>query len=915
MRGRLALLAKAAAAFLILFLLALAAAPFLLKRYFPPEKVRALVVSNARKALKREVSLGGVSWSLLKGLTLDELAVSESPDFKAGEFAAVRSFNLRIRWLPLLQRKLVVDRVSAEGLRLSVVRRANGLYNFSDIAGSTAAAKSAPPPAGGLPLELDVSRASVSGGQVAYRDAGSGDRLTVTELDAAVRDFRLDRPFDAELSLKASGKVSGRPLDGSLVFAGRVDLGGNDQKRMGVEIRKLSAEYGGFRVQASGSVTGLAEPKAELKFALAAKAGPLVEGEFSGSPAQGAFKARTAGFGSGDLETVAALKPLKLPAGLAVPALQASGRFDYKDDIVVLKSLHVESKAGTMDVSGSVSKLSSAKPEPDLKVKAAIELPELKAADVPFAKLPAGLVLPAAAVSVEVRLQGDGALIDGLHVKTKAGTINVSGTVSKLSSARPEPDLEVGAKLDLPEIKASVVPFAKLPEGFVSPAASVEGKVRLRGDDLQVSALRVRTRAGTVDLTGTVKGVTSGKPEPDLDVVAKVSLPALTSKDIPSSAVPPGLQIPPSQWDAALSASLDEVKVTALRVVVGKNDLEVSGKAVGLRSRKPVAALLLKCRSFVLEELTQLSPQTRDLKLAGSGFFALGVTGRPDKPVLEGKLQFRGLGATVGGLKLSDFTGTAKFDERRIDVPRLKGKVEEGDLEMDLTVKDYSTDEPDIDVVASLTQFDLGKFMAAKAALAKSPEAKKEESRLSLSARRRFAVGRLIHPNAEARDVEVVWELTGITPDLKRIGGSAKLYSKGGKFTSLGKMATQSKVVKVLLLPFMIFQKIGSIGGIRLFPDFNDVSYTELAGDYAFKDGVMTLQDSHLYSGAGNVTARGTIDLPAERLDLTVTAQVGHVAPIDVEVKGTFSEPKTKVKMGKFLAEPAKQLLDGILRR
>jgi hypothetical protein len=43
-----------------------------------------------------------------------------------------------------------------------------------------------------------------------------------------------------------------------------------------------------------------------------------------------------------------------------------------------------------------------------------------------------------------------------------------------------------------------------------------------------------------------------------------------------------------------------------------------------------------------------------------------------------------------------------------------------------------------------------------------------------------------------------------------------------------------------------------------------------------------------------------------------MTAQVANFAPIDVGVKGTFANPKTKVDIGKFLAEPAKQLIQGL---
>ena len=128
-------------------------------------------------------------------------------------------------------------------------------------------------------------------------------------------------------------------------------------------------------------------------------------------------------------------------------------------------------------------------------------------------------------------------------------------------------------------------------------------------------------------------------------------------------------------------------------------------------------------------------------------------------------------------------------------------------------------------------------------------------------------------------------------------------------------MATQSKLLKVLVFPLLIVQKLGRVGGIRLFPDFNNIALRQITGDYGFKNGLMTLRQSEMNSDAAQVSAKGTINLPAEVLDLIVTAQVASVAPIDVAVTGTFSDPKSKVNLGKFLADPAKNILNSLLRK
>ena len=515
--------------------------------------------------------------------------------------------------------------------------------------------------------------------------------------------------------------------------------------------------------------------------------------------------------------------------------------------------------------------------------------------------------------------------ISSLIVKTKQGTLSAVGAVRRATSAKPAPDLTVALALDLPAFKLAELPFssASLPPSFAVPAGRLDGKVVLAGDDVRLEKVSFRAKGASVLIDGSVAGALAGAPSPDVNVTADLALPALTDKDLPFPGVPAGLSMPPSHWTTQTSYSPRLIRVKSLRLQTGKNDVEASGTVTDPSGRAAYDAVV-KCRAFELSELTQLTPQTRDEKLAGSGFFALSVTGSSGKPVFAGKLQFKNLGATLAGLPLSDFTGTASFDAKRLDVPNLTGKISDGTLKMDLAVKDYSA-APDVQFEASIDRFDLGRYLTAKSRLAderrpgaaaKSVPAAKaapEEKAPPVSTRGRLDIGTLIHPTATATDVTLGWNLRGVAADLRLLNGDAKFRVGGGKIKSVGDMAVQSKLVKVLLFPLLIVQKLGSIGGIRLFPDFNNIELNQIVGDYVFHDGVMTLNQSEMDSDAARVSATGTIDLAAELLDLVVTAQIGRVAPLDVAVTGTFDKPKSKVNLGKFFADPAKQLIQGLL--
>src|SRR3954468_4429307 len=109
------MLRKALIAVFSLVALGALAVPVVLKVMLPPDRMRALVAEKAGKSLRREVRLGAASLSVLHGgVEFDDLAISEAPDFKAGTFASVKSFTLRVRLLPLLRKRIVVESVAAD---------------------------------------------------------------------------------------------------------------------------------------------------------------------------------------------------------------------------------------------------------------------------------------------------------------------------------------------------------------------------------------------------------------------------------------------------------------------------------------------------------------------------------------------------------------------------------------------------------------------------------------------------------------------------------------------------------------------------------------------------------------------------------------------------------------------------------
>ncbi|MEK7381717.1 MAG: AsmA family protein, partial [Elusimicrobiota bacterium] len=749
---------KAVAAAAATSVLAAGAAVVALKVIFPEPVLRERILSAARKQLGREVRLERIGLGLT-GLSLRGLEISESPDFKAGTFLRVEAFHIRPSWRALLSRKLVVASVSAEGLKVTVVRGVDGRFNYATLTSSAPAAARAGASAQAAEAhapELNVHRARVRRGLIEYRDEKEKSSWTVSDLAVSLDDFSMAEPFTLDTSFHVRGKAGVRPVNASVIFAGTIDPAKGERKAFKAKIKRLVLEQDGMKLASSGRVADLVLPDLAFEMTLSASGKTLLSAEGKAKVGEGTaeadFKAKTPGL---DTRLIAKLLPDAGIPALDLPAIEAHAAGRYSPGQVDVRALSVAWSGGKVTGSGSAKGLGTPKPVFEGKATLGVDVPEITPGQYPFLKLPPKAWVPAARIDGEISLSGDELKVVSFKTKLKQGTVSIAGFIKRLGSAKPVPDLSVALALDVPSFKASDLPVevAGLPASFALPSARLDGTVRVSGDDVRFDKVVVKAKDGSVKIDGTVAKALAGTPQPDVSIEADVNLPALTDKDLPFPGVPAGLSTPPSHWEAAVDYSAKVVRVRKLRLETGKNIISVEG-SVSDPAGRAAFDLLVKCKSFVLDELTKLTPQTRDMKIAGSGYFAFSVTGHKLKPIYAGKLLFKDLGATVAGLPLSEFAGTVSFDEKRVDLPNLKGKVADGTLQLDLTIKDYSR-TPDIQLEASLDYFDLAKYLTAKnkvaadsqaAKLAKPAQSGAAEGKTKIvSTRGRFEVGALSH--------------------------------------------------------------------------------------------------------------------------------------------------------------------------
>ncbi|MEN8142296.1 MAG: AsmA family protein [Thermodesulfobacteriota bacterium] len=103
----------------------------ILNNLLTEERLKVMLIDPAEQQLGRKVTIGSAGVSLLKGISINDIAIKE-PD-KETDFISIKAFRLRFKILPLLNRELVIKELIVDEPYARFVRKANGKLNFVDI--------------------------------------------------------------------------------------------------------------------------------------------------------------------------------------------------------------------------------------------------------------------------------------------------------------------------------------------------------------------------------------------------------------------------------------------------------------------------------------------------------------------------------------------------------------------------------------------------------------------------------------------------------------------------------------------------------------------------------------------------------------------------------------------------------------
>ncbi|NNK47893.1 MAG: AsmA family protein [Gemmatimonadetes bacterium] len=259
------------AALLAIALVAYLALIVVFRAIVDPASLADRAEPHISSALNRRVSIGSADLQIFPRpqVRLLRLRIENLPDFEGTPLATVDEVLLRPRLLPLLRRRLEIDRVRAVGPRVLLQVDGEGRTNFGDFVPASREGQGSVD----APLALEISGIQLVDGRIGYRDAVSGRTL---QADGLRLEGAVGRDAGGTLSLDLDSGVESlrfayppawpRGLRGLRIEAVLKAVAGPEMRW--IQIDEGAATINGLTVDVIGRVDSVRSPRRFLDLAL-----------------------------------------------------------------------------------------------------------------------------------------------------------------------------------------------------------------------------------------------------------------------------------------------------------------------------------------------------------------------------------------------------------------------------------------------------------------------------------------------------------------------------------------------------------------------------------------------------------------------------------------------------------------------
>ena len=239
------------ASLVVLVIAVLLIAPaFIDIRDYKPQLEKKVADATGRPfSVGDDLSLSLFPWA---GISFSDLRLGNTSGFSEKELVTVKSFEVRVKLLPLISKDIQVKRFILNEPNITLVKNKNGQVNWAqpdEAKEKSAAEKAGKAPKSekaeaGLPIkDLTVGEFSIKNGSIIWIDHTANTRKEITAVNLKLKDVSLERP----VTLSFSALLDNQPLsiDGTLGPVGKdfkqamipLDLDINALKELALQLK------------------------------------------------------------------------------------------------------------------------------------------------------------------------------------------------------------------------------------------------------------------------------------------------------------------------------------------------------------------------------------------------------------------------------------------------------------------------------------------------------------------------------------------------------------------------------------------------------------------------------------------------------------------------------------------------------
>jgi len=228
---------------IIIVLLILIIAVFIaIKSYLTPQNLRNIVAHMSSEALNHPVKIGSVQLHLgfKIGIRINDITLPNAKDFSPGQMLEIERTFLDLRLLPLLQRKIDIDRIELVNARIKLERNLEKKLNFAVLI---------PEKFSGTNWTLSLTSIVLKKSEIQYHDSSTG-------LNIHLKNFNQIIAFDRN-RIKVTGNQTLYLLKTKSLPEMIIKLNNQilyDTLKKNIEIKKITAEYAPVFLNVSGNI-------------------------------------------------------------------------------------------------------------------------------------------------------------------------------------------------------------------------------------------------------------------------------------------------------------------------------------------------------------------------------------------------------------------------------------------------------------------------------------------------------------------------------------------------------------------------------------------------------------------------------------------------------------------------------------